>query len=128
VSPTVVIADDDPDIRRLVTISAVRAGLDVVAEVGDGNDAMEWIRQFIPDLAILDVSMPGRNGIEICELVRADPLLVGVRILLLSASAGENSIAAGLAAGAADYLPKPFSPRELAARLVALSEIIEQGA
>jgi DNA-binding response OmpR family regulator len=128
VSATVVIADDDADIRRLVTISAARAGLDLVAEVADGNDAMECIRQFIPDLAILDVSMPGRSGIEVCELVRADPLLVGVRILLLSASAGESSIAAGLAAGAADYLPKPFSPRELAARLAALSAIIEQGA
>lgn len=121
-SPTVVIADDDADIRRLVTISATRAGLDVVADVADGDAAMEWIRQVIPDLAILDVSMPGRTGIEICELVRADPLLVGVRVLLLSASAGESAIAAGLAAGASGYLPKPFSPRDLAARLAEFAD------
>jgi DNA-binding response OmpR family regulator len=121
-SPTVVIADDDADIRRLVTISAARAGLEVVADVADGDEALEWIRQVIPDLAILDVSMPGRTGIEICELVRADPLLIGVHVLLLSASAGESAIAAGLAAGAAGYLPKPFSPRELAARLAEFSD------
>jgi DNA-binding response OmpR family regulator len=121
-SPTVVIADDDADIRHLVTISAARAGLEVVADVADGDEAMEWIRQVIPDLAILDVSMPGRTGIEICQLVRADPLLVGVRVLLLSASAGENAIAAGLAAGASGYLPKPFSPRELAVRLAEFTD------
>ena len=120
-TPTVVVADDDVDIRRLVTISAARAGLEVVDDVGDGVEAMESIRQFIPDLAILDVSMPGLTGLEICALVRADPLLSGVRILLLSASAGDNSIAAGLAAGAAGYLAKPFSPRELAQQLAAFS-------
>jgi DNA-binding response OmpR family regulator len=120
-SPTVVIADDDGDIRRLVTISAARAGLEVVADVPDGDQAIEAIRRHIPDLAILDVAMPGLTGVEICELVRADPALAGVRVLLLSASAGENSIAAGLAAGAVDYLPKPFSPRELAGRLAIYS-------
>lgn len=117
-SQTVVIADDDADIRRLVTISAARANLDVLADVGDGDAALDAIRQFVPDVAILDVSMPGRTGIEICQLVRSDPALSRVRILLLSASAGESAIAAGLAAGAADYLSKPFSPKELAAHLV----------
>lgn len=117
-SRTVVIADDDGDIRRLVTISAARANLEVVADVGDGDAALDAIRRFVPDLAILDVSMPGRTGIEICETVRKDPALAGVRILLLSASAGESAIAAGLAAGAAEYLSKPFSPRDLAAQLV----------
>jgi two-component system phosphate regulon response regulator PhoB len=120
-SLTVVIADDDSDIRRLVTISARRAGLEVVADVADGDEAIEAIRRFIPDLAILDVAMPGLTGVEICELVRADPALAGVRVLLLSASAGENAIEAGLAAGAVDYLPKPFSPRELTGRLAIYS-------
>jgi DNA-binding response OmpR family regulator len=114
-----VIADDDPDIRALVKISAVRAGLDVVAEAGDGDEALAAIRLLVPELAILDVTMPGLSGLEICRVVRADSALDGVQILLVSAAADETSIAAGMRAGAADYLSKPFSPRELASRLAA---------
>jgi DNA-binding response OmpR family regulator len=119
VSSTVVIADDDVDIRALVRISAVRAGLNVVAEAGNGDEALSAIRLLVPELAILDVSMPGLSGLEICRLVRADPALDGVQVLLVSAAADETSIAAGMRAGAADYLSKPFSPRELASRLSA---------
>ena len=118
-SSTVVIADDDADIRALVRISAVRAGLDVVAEAGDGDEALAAIRRLVPELAILDVTMPGLTGLEICRLVRADSALDGVQVLLVSAAADETSIAAGMRAGAADYLSKPFSPRELASRLSA---------
>jgi DNA-binding response OmpR family regulator len=125
-SQSVVIADDDADIRRLVTISAARANLTVVADVADGDAALAVIRAEVPNLAILDVSMPGLNGIEICQLIRADPTLANVRVLLLSASAGESAIAAGLAAGAAEYMSKPFSPRDLAARLVELMATSEQ--
>ena len=116
---TVVIADDDADIRALVRISAVRAGLIVVAEAGDGDEALAAIRLLVPELAILDVTMPGMTGLEICRVVRADSALDGVQILLVSAAADETSIAAGMRAGAADYLSKPFSPRELASRLSA---------
>jgi DNA-binding response OmpR family regulator len=116
-SLTVVIADDDADIRQLVTISASKAGLEVVAEVGDGDRAWEAIERHVPDLAILDVAMPGFTGLEVCRLVRADPALAEVQVILVSAAADEASIAAGFEAGALDYLPKPFSPRELAARL-----------
>jgi len=119
VNPKVVIADDDADIRALVKISAVRAGLDVVAEAADGNEALSAIRLIVPELAILDVAMPGLTGLEICRLVRADAALDGVQILLVSAAADETSIAAGIRAGAADYLSKPFSPRDLASRLSA---------
>jgi DNA-binding response OmpR family regulator len=118
-SSTVVIADDDADIRALVKISAVRAGLTVVAEAGDGDVALAAIRRLVPELAILDVTMPGLTGLEICRLVRADSALDRVQILLVSAAADETSIAAGMRAGAADYLSKPFSPRELASRLSA---------
>ena len=116
---TVVIADDDADIRALVKISAVRAGLTVIAEAVDGDEALAAIRLLVPELAILDVSMPGLTGLEICRVVRADSALDGVQILLVSAAADETSIAAGMRAGAADYLSKPFSPRELASRLSA---------
>jgi DNA-binding response OmpR family regulator len=119
---TVVIADDDPDIRQLVSISAMKAGLEVLAELGDGDRAWEAIERYVPDLAILDVSMPGFTGLEVCRLVRADPALSEVQVILVSAAADEGSIEAGMAAGALDYLPKPFSPRELAARLMTLRE------
>jgi DNA-binding response OmpR family regulator len=121
-SPTVVIADDDPDIRALVKISATRAGLDVVDVAEDGDAALAAIRSFIPDVAILDVAMPGLSGLEVCRAVRADSALNGVHILLLSASVDEATMAAGMTAGAADYLSKPFSPRELAAQLSAYSK------
>jgi DNA-binding response OmpR family regulator len=122
VSPTVVIADDDGDIRALVRISATKAGLDVVAETEDGDQALAAIRRLVPDVAILDVAMPGLSGLDVCRQVRAESTLDGVRILLLSASVDEPTIAAGMSAGAASYLSKPFSPRELAARLSAYAE------
>ncbi|HEX4058905.1 MAG TPA: response regulator [Galbitalea sp.] len=117
-SVRVVIADDDADIRQLVMISAAKAGLEVVAEVGDGDAAWEAIVQHVPDLAILDVTMPGVSGLDVCRRVRADSTLASVQVILVSAAAAESSIEAGLAAGATDYLSKPFSPRELAARLM----------
>jgi DNA-binding response OmpR family regulator len=122
VSGTVVIADDDGDIRALVRISATKAGLVVVGEVEDGDSALAAIRREVPDIAILDVAMPGLSGLEVCRLVRAESALDGVHILLLSASVDEPTIAAGMNAGAADYLSKPFSPRELASRLSAYAE------
>jgi CheY-like chemotaxis protein len=109
----VVVADDDPDIRALVAISARKAGLNVVASVEDGDKAWEAIKEFVPDLAILDVAMPGMTGLEVCRLVRADPTLNDLPVLLLSAAVDEASREAGDEAGAQDYLAKPFSPRAL---------------
>ncbi len=113
----VVIADDDRDIRDLVRIAVTRAGLTVVASVADGAAALEAIREHQPDLAILDVMMPGLNGIEVCREVRADRSIGDVRILLLSASVDEAAQMTGLDAGADYVLAKPFSPRDLVAWL-----------
>jgi DNA-binding response OmpR family regulator len=118
---TVVIADDDPDIRALVRISAVKAGLTVVAEVSDGEAAWVAIRDLVPELAVLDVSMPGLSGVEVCRRVRAVDELASVRLLLVSAAVDEASQERGLAAGADDYVVKPFSPRDLVARLTVKS-------
>jgi DNA-binding response OmpR family regulator len=113
----VVVADDDADIRALVAISAKRAGFDVVASVEDGDKAWLAIQEHVPDLVILDVAMPGMTGLEVCKLVRADARLSETPVLLLSAAVDEVSRAAGEAAGAQDYLAKPFSPRALVAWL-----------
>lgn len=112
-SPTVVVADDDTDIRELVVITARRAGLEVVAAVPDGDAALAAIREHRPDLAILDVSMPGHTGFDICRAVRTDASLDDTRLLLLSASVDEKAQAVGRDAGADHFLPKPFSPRAL---------------
>lgn len=114
---TVVIADDDRDIRELVRIAVVRAGLTVVASVADGAAALDAIREHCPDLAILDVMMPGLNGIEVCRAVRADGSIGDVRIVLLSASVDDAAQQTGLDAGADYFLAKPFSPRDLVAWL-----------
>lgn len=112
-SLTVVVADDDTDIRELIMITARRAGLEVVAAVADGDAALAAIRENRPDLAILDVSMPGQDGFDVCRAVRADTRLDETRLLLLSASVDEKAQAVGRAAGADHFLPKPFSPRAL---------------
>lgn len=114
---TVVIADDDADIRELVTIAVTKSGLTVVATVADGAAALAAIREFNPDLAILDISMPELSGVEVCRAARADPSVGDVRILLLSASVDEAAQTAGIEAGADYFMAKPFSPRELTAWL-----------
>ena len=112
-SYTVIIADDDTDIRDLVRITIGRAGYTVVAAVADGAAALEAIREHHPDLAILDVSMPELTGVEVCRAVRADRTLDNTRLLLLSASVDDSARAVGIEAGADYFLPKPFSPRGL---------------
>jgi len=113
----VVIADDDPDIRALVSIAVTRAGLDLVAVTEDGDAAWAALMQHRPDLAVLDVSMPGITGLELCARVRADEDLADTQVVLLSAGVDDVSREAGRAAGATDFIAKPFSPRELGARL-----------
>jgi CheY-like chemotaxis protein len=117
VSTTVVVADDDQDIRTLVSIAVGKAGLDLVASVSDGALALEAILKHHPDLAILDVSMPEMTGLEVCRAIRADGSIDDLRILLLSASVDDASKSIGLEAGADYFLAKPFSPRELASWL-----------
>lgn len=118
----VVIAEDDPDIRALVSIAVKRAGLDLVAEAVDGGAAFEAVARLHPDLAVLDVSMPTMTGLEVCRAVRADPTLDTVRLILLSAGVDDHAKALGLAAGADEYYIKPFSPKALAARLTDLMD------
>jgi DNA-binding response OmpR family regulator len=110
----VVVADDDQDIRSLVSIAVGKAGLELVASVGDGALALEAILKYHPDLAILDVSMPEMTGLDVCRAIRADGSVDDLRILLLSASVDEVSQSIGIEAGADYFLAKPFSPRELA--------------
>jgi DNA-binding response OmpR family regulator len=115
--PRVLVADDDPDIRELVRFKLEQAGHDVTT-VADGDAALASARSEGPfDLILLDVMMPRRTGIEVCETLRGDATMRTVPILLLTAKAQEADVERGFAAGADDYIVKPFSPRELSTRV-----------
>ncbi len=115
----IVVADDDADIRDLVVFKLTQSGHDVVP-VGDGAAAVAACRDEVPDLAVLDVMMPGMTGFDACRELRADPALAGIPVILLTARAQEADIERGFDVGADDYVVKPFSPRELASRVEAV--------
>jgi DNA-binding response OmpR family regulator len=113
----VLVADDEEDIRLLVTLAVRKAGCAVVAAVADGTEALAAARTELPDLVVLDVSMPGATGLEVCAALRAEARTAGCRVLLLSAGASPDDVARGLAAGADAYLPKPFTVAGLVAQV-----------
>ena len=115
--PRVLVADDEEDIRLLVALAVQKAGCSVAAAVADGGQALAAARAEPPDLAVLDVSMPGATGLEVCAALRSVPATSGCRVLLLSAGASPDDVARGLSAGADAYLPKPFRVAELVARV-----------
>ena len=115
----VLVADDDADIRDLVAFKLEQAGLEVIA-VEDGETALEQARVRQPALAVLDISMPGLSGIDVCRMLRADPATTGMLIIMLTARVQEQDVEGGFSAGADDYVTKPFSPRELVSRIQAL--------
>jgi DNA-binding response OmpR family regulator len=110
----IVIADDEASIRRLVTAGLAGAGRRIV-EAADGDSAWAAIERERPHVALLDVQMPGRTGVELTRSIRADARLVDTRVILLSAKAQAADVALGVEAGANQYITKPFSVVELIA-------------
>jgi CheY-like chemotaxis protein len=110
--PYVLIADDDPDIRQLVAVTLDSATY-AILQAEDGDQAWELIARHRPTVAVLDVGMPGRGGLELARAIRNDPALSGMKVILLTAFTGEQSVEAGMRAGADYYLAKPFSPLQL---------------
>src|SRR3982750_4063209 len=115
----VLVADDDADIRDLVAFKLEQAGFEVIP-VEDGQTALEQAQTRRPTLAVLDVSMPGLSGIDVCRMLRAAPATAGILIIMLTARVQEQDVEGGFSAGADDYVTKPFSPRELVSRIQAL--------
>jgi DNA-binding response OmpR family regulator len=115
----ILIADDDADIRDLVASKLEQAGYDVIA-VDNGLAALSQARQAPPDLAVLDVIMPGMSGIDVCRELRASSATAALPVILLTACAQEDDVEIGFGAGADDYVVKPFSPRELVSRIEAV--------
>jgi two-component system, OmpR family, alkaline phosphatase synthesis response regulator PhoP len=111
-SDTIVVADDSMTILAMTSSRLERAGYDVVTATR-GDDALRLVQENRPRLVLLDVEMPGLDGVEVTRQIRADETLAGTLIVLLTSLSEESDIATGIAAGANAYLTKPFSPQEL---------------
>lgn len=121
-SKSILIVDDEPNIVISVEFLMKREGFQV-SIARDGEEGLEAIKAKKPDLVVLDVMMPKRNGFEVCEAVRADPDLSGVRILMLTAKGRAAEVKKGLELGADAYITKPFSTHELVAKVRALLDV-----
>jgi len=115
----VLIVEDEADIRELMRYNLEREGF-AVEEAADGAQALERIRRRLPDLMVLDLMLPGVPGLEICRQIRASHDTAHLPILIVTAKGTEVDKVLGLEMGADDYVVKPFSPRELVARIRAL--------
>jgi two-component system, OmpR family, phosphate regulon response regulator PhoB len=119
VGPEVLVVEDEPDIRALVVHHLTREGFRC-RTAADGRQALTELRAGVPDLIVLDLMLPGIDGLELTRRVRAEPAWAGVPIIMLTAKADEVDRVVGLEMGADDYVGKPFSPKELLARVRAV--------
>jgi DNA-binding response OmpR family regulator len=112
----VLIADDEPNIVASLEFLMEQAGYEVKV-AATGQEALELVGSFRPDLVLLDVMMPGRNGYEVCQMLKSDPATRAVKVVMLSAKGRDVEVAKGLELGADAYVTKPFSTRELVAQI-----------
>ncbi len=113
---TILVVDDEEDIQELVKLSLLREGYEVLT-VGTGDQALTVARSRQPALIILDLLLPGLQGLDVCKILKADPKTHAIPIIILSAKSEESDIVAGLELGADDYITKPFSSKVLVARV-----------
>jgi two-component system, OmpR family, alkaline phosphatase synthesis response regulator PhoP len=114
--PSVLLVDDEPNIVLSLEFLMKQAGYDVrIAR--DGDAALQAVSDRTPDLILLDVMTPGRDGYEVCQTIRANPAWRDIKIVMLTAKSREVEREKGLALGADDYITKPFSTRELVDRV-----------
>ena len=115
----ILLADDEPNIVISLEFLLRREGYEVVV-AHDGAEALAQVRAERPDMAILDVMMPRRNGFEVCQDLRQDPEFKDLRIMMLTAKGRDTEVSKGLALGADIYMTKPFSTKDLIAKVKAL--------
>ena len=116
---TVLVVDDEKDLVELVKYHLEKDGLKCL-EARDGETALQMAKESTPDLVVLDLMLPGLDGLEVCRKLRKDPKTSSMAIIMLTAKAEEVDRIVGLEMGADDYMVKPFSPRELVARVKAV--------
>jgi two-component system, OmpR family, phosphate regulon response regulator PhoB len=115
----ILIAEDEPDIRDLLAFHLEREGFEV-ARAATGDDALGQVGASVPDLLLLDLMLPVVNGLDVCRRLRADPRTASLPIVMLTARGEELDRVLGLELGADDYIVKPFSPKEVVARVRAV--------
>lgn len=115
----ILIADDEPDIIEILKYNLTKEGYDVVT-AKDGAEALEQARLHQPDLVVLDIMMPYKSGVEVCELLRAQPRFKDTLILFLTALNDEATQIKGLTSGADDYVSKPISPQVFLSKVASL--------
>lgn len=113
----ILVVEDDPAIRRVVVLALKSSGYTDLVEVGTGDVVLETAYRERPDLILLDLMLPGKDGIAVCRELRANPETASVAIVMLTAKGEERDIVSGLDAGANDYVVKPFSKEVLLARI-----------
>ena len=123
----ILIVDDEPSIVVPIQFLMEQQGYSVIV-AENGHDALDIIYKYIPDLILLDIMLPGIDGYEVCEIVRLNPKLRGVKIIFLTAKGREVEIAKGLALGADAYITKPFSNAELVAKVKTVLDNIHEKA
>src|SRR6266850_1618481 len=115
----VLVVEDEPDIRRLVVLHLERDGFRC-RTAASGPDALREVKEAVPDLVVLDLMLPELDGLEVCRRLRRDASTASVPIIMLTAKSDEVDRVVGLEIGADDYVAKPFSPKELVARVRAV--------
>jgi DNA-binding response OmpR family regulator len=125
VKPSIFVVEDDPDISRLVRHHLEGAGFSVKL-FPTGNLVIAESERQRPALFILDIMVPGKDGLELCRQIRQTSSLASIPVIFLTAKSGEADRILGLELGADDYIPKPFSPRELVARVKAVLRRFER--
>jgi DNA-binding response OmpR family regulator len=116
VIPKILVVDDEPDAVELIKFNLKNAGYEVIT-AADGDEALKKARAQLPNLILLDLMIPEVDGLEVCKILRRDPRVSGIPIIMLTAKAAEIDRVLGLELGADDYVTKPFSPRELVLRI-----------
>jgi DNA-binding response OmpR family regulator len=116
---SVLIVEDDADIAQLIEHYLRKVGHEV-ERLSSGSAVMPRLLRRQPDLVILDLMLPGLDGLHVCQAMRSDPVTAGIPVIMLTARADEADRVSGLELGADDYVTKPFSPKELTARVAAL--------
>lgn len=115
----IVIIEDEPDILEVLSYNLKREGFEVFSAT-NGAIGLSLVNKELPDLILLDLMLPGMDGIEICSTIKNDPATQNTLIIMVTAKGEESDIVLGLGVGADDYIAKPFSPKELVARVKAV--------
>ena len=115
----VMVIEDEADILEVIEYNLIREGFQVTTS-RDGEGGLQRVRDDRPDLVLLDLMLPGLDGIEICRRLREDPVTRTIPVIMVTAKGEESDIVLGLEIGADDYIAKPFSPKELVARVKAV--------